>query len=44
MNGGREQVGDPLAERTWLVRLCTRFTGDVDVAEDLPQETLLEAW
>jgi RNA polymerase sigma factor (sigma-70 family) len=48
MGDGREQVGkqvgDPLAERTWLVRLCTRFTGDVDVAEDLAQETLLEAW
>jgi RNA polymerase sigma factor (sigma-70 family) len=48
MDGGREwvgeQVADPLVERTWLVRLCTRFTGDVDVAEDLAQETLLEAW
>jgi RNA polymerase sigma factor (sigma-70 family) len=48
MDGGRErggeQVGDTLTERTWLVRLCTRFTGDVDVAEDLAQETLLEAW
>jgi len=48
MDGGREwvgeQVADPLVERTWLVRMCTRFTGDVDVAEDLAQETLLEAW
>jgi RNA polymerase sigma-70 factor (ECF subfamily) len=31
-------------ERGRLVRLCTRFTGNVDVAEDLAQETLLEAW
>src|SRR3954447_22360252 len=44
MGDGREQAGDPLAERTWLVHLCTRFTRDVDVAEDLAQETLLEAW
>jgi RNA polymerase sigma factor (sigma-70 family) len=31
-------------ERTRLVRLCTRLTGNPDVAEDLAQETLLEAW
>src|SRR5437588_1633165 len=31
-------------ERTRLVRLCTSITGDVDAAEDLAQETLLEAW
>ncbi len=31
-------------ERTRLVRLCTRFTGDSNIAEDLAQETLLEAW
>ena len=31
-------------ERTRLVRLCARLTGDVDAAEDLAQETLLEAW
>src|SRR5919199_6656819 len=31
-------------ERARLVRLCTRFIGDVEAAEDLAQETLLEAW
>ncbi len=31
-------------ERTRLVRLCTALTGDSDAAEDLAQETLLEAW
>jgi RNA polymerase sigma factor (sigma-70 family) len=31
-------------ERRRLVRLCARLTGKVDVAEDLAQETLLEAW
>jgi RNA polymerase sigma factor (sigma-70 family) len=31
-------------ERTRLVRLCARLTGDVDAAQDLAQETLLEAW
>jgi RNA polymerase sigma-70 factor (ECF subfamily) len=30
-------------ERTSLVRLCARITGDPDAAEDLAQETLLEA-
>lgn len=32
------------AERTQLVRFCTRRVGDPDVAEDLAQETLIEAW
>src|SRR5258707_358847 len=27
-----------------LVRLCAHFTGDRDAAEDLAQETLIEAW
>ena len=31
-------------EHRRLVRLCARLTGDVDAAEDLAQETLLEAW
>src|SRR3712207_5860250 len=31
-------------ERGRLVGLCARITGDVDAAEDLAQETLLEAW
>jgi RNA polymerase sigma-70 factor (ECF subfamily) len=32
-----------LAERARLVRLCVRLTGDWDAAEDLTQETLVEA-
>ena len=31
-------------ERTRLVRLCYRLTGDRDAADDLAQETLLAAW
>jgi len=31
-------------QRAHLIRLCTRMTGKSDVAEDLAQETLLEAW
>jgi hypothetical protein len=31
-------------ERARLVQFCSRLTGNVDVAEDLAQETLLEAW
>src|SRR5215469_4765573 len=31
-------------QRARLIRLCTRMTGRSDVAEDLAQETLLEAW
>src|SRR3954452_18374559 len=31
-------------ERERLVRLCARLTGDRDAAEDLAQETLIEAW
>jgi RNA polymerase sigma factor (sigma-70 family) len=32
------------AERARIVRLCARITGNMDVAEDLAQETMLEAW
>jgi RNA polymerase sigma-70 factor (ECF subfamily) len=32
------------AERQRLVRLCAYFSGDRDAAEDLAQETLIEAW
>ena len=32
------------AERPRLVRLCGTISGDRDAAEDLAQETLLEAW
>ncbi len=32
------------AQRARLVRLCARLAGDPTVAEDLAQETLLEAW
>jgi RNA polymerase sigma factor (sigma-70 family) len=35
---------EAMLERARLVRLCTRLTGNIDVAEDLVQETLLEAW
>jgi RNA polymerase sigma factor (sigma-70 family) len=31
-------------ERTRLVRFCARLTGNPGVAEDMAQETLLEAW
>jgi RNA polymerase sigma-70 factor (ECF subfamily) len=31
-------------DRARLVRLCAYLTGDADAAEDLAQETLLEAW
>ncbi len=31
-------------ERARLVRLCAHLTGSVDAAEDLAQETLIEAW
>ena len=33
-----------IEERARLVGLCARITGNSDVAEDLAQETLLEAW
>ena len=32
------------SERERLVRLCGYLSGNVDVAEDLAQETLFEAW
>jgi RNA polymerase sigma-70 factor (ECF subfamily) len=32
------------SERARLVRLCARLSGDQDAAEDLAQETLIEAW
>src|SRR5436309_9721305 len=31
-------------ERARLVRFCAHLTGNPDAAEDLAQETLLEAW
>ena len=42
-------TGEPVeaalaADRTRLIRLCARLTGDPGAAEDLAQETLLEAW
>lgn len=33
-----------LVERPRMIRLCARLTGDWDAAEDLAQETLIEAW
>jgi DNA-directed RNA polymerase specialized sigma24 family protein len=35
---------EAMLERARLVRLCARLTGNIDVAEDLAQETLFEAW
>jgi RNA polymerase sigma factor (sigma-70 family) len=32
------------AEQTWLTHLCARFSGSYAVAEDLAQETWIEAW
>lgn len=44
-SGNRTSPEDVLAaERAHVVRLCARFTGDRDAAEDLAQETLFEAW
>ena len=41
----RQDLGEALAnERVRLVGLCAALTGNVDVAEDLAQEVLLEAW
>jgi RNA polymerase sigma-70 factor (ECF subfamily) len=37
-------AANPSAERDWLIRVCARLSGDGDAAEDLAQETLLEAW
>jgi RNA polymerase sigma factor (sigma-70 family) len=31
-------------ERARLIRFCRRLTGDADVAEDLAQDAILEAW
>ncbi len=33
-----------VGERARIVGLCARLTGNIDVAEDLAQEVLLEAW
>jgi RNA polymerase sigma-70 factor (ECF subfamily) len=33
-----------MLERPRLIRLCTTLVGNAEVAEDLAQETLLEAW
>ena len=40
-----ETLSDALAaERPRLARLCRQLTHNADAAEDLAQETLLEAW
>jgi RNA polymerase sigma factor (sigma-70 family) len=51
MPGMNEQPADDFrievvlpSEWPRLVRLCAHFTGDHDAAEDLAQETLIEAW
>ncbi len=33
-----------MEERAQLVRFCASMSGNLEVAEDLTQETLLEAW
>src|SRR5688500_17427364 len=33
-----------IEERARLVRLCSRFSGNPEAAEDLAQETLIAAW
>src|SRR5579872_1101343 len=41
----RQSKDDLLSEaRPRLVRLCAYLSGDADAAEDLAQESLLEAW
>jgi hypothetical protein len=40
---GAWEIAGP-EERAHVVRLCTALTGNSEVAEDLAQETLLEAW
>jgi RNA polymerase sigma factor (sigma-70 family) len=43
--GGAMRVGQfSMQKRAMLVRYCARFTRDWSVAEDLAQQTLLEAW
>ena len=32
------------ADQLWLARYCAYHSGDRDAAEDLAQETLVEAW
>jgi RNA polymerase sigma factor (sigma-70 family) len=39
-----ERVERWAAERRRLTGLCAHLTGDIDSAEDLAQETLIEAW
>ncbi len=39
-----DRVDTISSEREMLVRFCARYTGDPDVAEDLAQQALLDAW
>src|SRR5581483_10777673 len=41
---GRARHYPQLEERTRLIRLCAMITGNSEIAEDLAQEKLLEAW
>lgn len=41
---GTARAEPTAAERELLVRYCARYTGNPDAAEDLAQQTLLEAW
>ncbi|GAC1403454.1 MAG: hypothetical protein NVSMB52_17450 [Chloroflexota bacterium] len=38
------EIHDIAAERAMVLRFCTRYTGNANVAEDLAQQTLLRAW
>jgi len=39
-----DTIAEWAAERARIVRLCAHLTGDAQAAEDLAQETLVEAW
>lgn len=43
-HGGGSLETTLACERARLIRLCAKITGDGNAAEDLAQETLLEAW
>ncbi len=43
-NGTLLAYGDLSQQRPRLVRLCAKLSSDHEAAEDLAQETLLEAW
>jgi RNA polymerase sigma-70 factor (ECF subfamily) len=45
LGGQNKELAAALSQqRERIVRFCARFTGSTDMAEDLAQETLMEAW